>query len=219
MGNLTPLPILYSFRRCPYAMRARLGLIISGQQVALREIVLRDKPAHMLEISPKGTVPVLQLPDGTVLEESLEIMLWALQQNDPEGWLSPEQGTLKDMLLLIEEMDGDFKRSLDRYKYATRYEGVDPDQQYDRAIDELQKLEARLEATPYLFGNTPSLADQALFPFVRQFANADKDRFSASAPKRLQVWLQERVEHPLFKQVFGTKWKPWQPQDELLLFP
>ncbi|WP_057465699.1 glutathione S-transferase [Pseudovibrio sp. POLY-S9] len=219
MAEQTSLPILYSFRRCPYAMRARLGLVASQTTVALREIVLRNKPAHMLEISPKGTVPVLQLTDGTVIEESLEIMLWALQQNDPQNWLSPETGTLKEMLQLIEEMDGDFKRNLDRYKYSTRYEGADPDEHYTLAIQELSKLSERLEGSTYLFGNRPALADQALFPFVRQFVNADKERFEVEAPASVKKWLLERIDQPDFKTVFGMKWKPWSPEDDLVLFP
>lgn len=212
-------PILYSFRRCPYAMRARLGLVASGITVALREIVLRNKPAHMLEISPKGTVPVLLLNDGTVIEESLEIMLWALQQNDPRNWLTPETGSLEGMLRLIEEMDGEFKHNLDRYKYATRYEEADPDEHYALAIKELSKLSERLEKTAYLFGNRPSLADQALFPFIRQFANSDKDRFISQSPKTVQNWLTNRIEQPEFAVVFGTKWKPWSPEEDLVLFP
>ena len=112
------LPVLYSFRRCPYAMRARLALASSRQRCALREVVLRDKPAEMIAVSPKATVPVLHLPDGQVLEQSLDIMRWALARHDPEQWLSPEIGTLADMEALIADCDGDFKHHLDRYKYA-----------------------------------------------------------------------------------------------------
>ncbi|WP_102867335.1 glutathione S-transferase [Pseudovibrio exalbescens] len=212
-------PLLYSFRRCPYAMRARLALVASNTTCQLREIVLRDKPAHMLEISPKGTVPVMQLADGTVIEESLDIMLWALRRNDPQGWLTPEEGALDEMLALIAEMDGPFKHHLDRYKYATRYDGADPDTHYAAAIQELGKLEQRLEANSYLFGSRPALADQALFPFVRQFCNADKERFTISAPKRVQKWLEDRISSPEFSVVFGTKWKPWQPEDAPIYFP
>lgn len=212
-------PLLYSFRRCPYAMRARLALVASQTTCRLREIVLRDKPAHMLEISPKGTVPVMQLADGTVIEESLDIMLWALRRNDPQGWLTPEEGALDEMLALITEMDGPFKHHLDRYKYATRYEGADPDTHYAKAIQELGKLDQRLEANSYLFGSRPALADQALFPFVRQFCNADKERFTISAPKRVQQWLEDRISSPEFSVVFGTKWKPWQPEDPITYFP
>ncbi|KZL21518.1 glutaredoxin 2 [Pseudovibrio axinellae] len=219
MAETKSLPILYSFRRCPYAMRARLGVLASQTTVALREIVLCNKPEHMLEISPKGTVPVLQLSDGTVIDESLDIMLWALRRNDPQHWLAPQTGTLSDMLALIEEMDGDFKRNLDRYKYSTRYEDADPDKHYALAIAELSKLSQRLEKSTYLFGDHPTLADQALFPFVRQFANANKERFEQQAPLSVKNWLNNRLEQPEFAEVFGTKWKPWSPEDDLVLFP
>ncbi|MTI19122.1 glutathione S-transferase [Rhodobacteraceae bacterium RKSG542] len=213
------LPILYSFRRCPYAIRARMALVSSGKSVALREIVLRAKPAHMLEISPKGTVPVLQLVDGTVIDESLDVMLWALGQNDPDSWLTPQHGSLADMKALIALMDGAFKHHLDRYKYATRYEGADPDSHYTSAIDELKHLDERLKEHRYLFGERPSLADQALFPFVRQFANADNERFEDAAPEKVKTWLGERITCTEFQQAFGTKWKPWAETGEALLFP
>ena len=123
---MTALPVLYSFRRCPYAMRARLALAVSGQVCELREVVLRNKPQGLLQASPKGTVPVLVLPGGQVLEQSLDIMLWALAQNDPEGWLTPSDGTMADMLALIAECDGPFKQALDRCKYPSRYPEADP---------------------------------------------------------------------------------------------
>src|SRR4051812_31105758 len=123
--NGSQLPILYSFRRCPYAMRARLAIAASGQRCELREVVLRDKPAEMLAASPKGTVPVLIDTDGRVLEESLDIMRWALGRSDPQAWLEPPSGSLEDMLELIARCDGDFKFHLDRYKYARRYQGAD----------------------------------------------------------------------------------------------
>lgn len=154
------MPLLYSFRRCPYAMRARLALSVSKQHCRLREIVLRDKPDHMVEISPKATVPVLQMNDGTILEESLDIMRWALSENDPDNWLSPENGSMDEMFELIAECDGPFKHNLDRYKYANRYEeGTDP---VEHRIDGevfLKKLDGRLASAPHLFGDRPSLAD------------------------------------------------------------
>jgi glutathione S-transferase len=115
------LPVLYSFRRCPYAMRARLALAVSGEPYELREVVLRDKPAELLAASPKGTVPVLVLPGGTVIDQSLDVMLWALRRQDPENWLLPPRGAIADMLALVAGNDGDFKRNLDRYKYPHRY--------------------------------------------------------------------------------------------------
>ncbi|WP_310619053.1 glutathione S-transferase [Flexibacterium corallicola] len=219
MNKKHQLPVLYSFRRCPYAMRARLGLVSSQTMVELREIVLRAKPAHMLAISPKGTVPVLLLPDGTVVDESLDIMLWALGNNDPQQLLTPQQGSREDMLDLIGAMDGDFKHHLDRFKYATRYEDAAPQVHYTKAIAELGKLDERLKKTPYLFGQRLSLADQALFPFVRQFANADKQAFATHAPQRVQDWLSQRLESTAFKTVFGQKWALWEPESEPVHFP
>lgn len=211
-------PLLYSFRRCPYAMRARMGLFAAGKEVELREIVLRDKPVHMLEISPKGTVPVLQLTDGTVLEESLDIMLWALGQNDPDGWLTPEKGSLDDMSALIDEIDGAFKHHLDRYKYATRYEGADEMVHRSLAMVALAPLVARLERTSQLFGSLISLADIALFPFVRQFANTDRVWFDENVPDVLQTWLQSHEKSDLFAIIF-QKWSIWQEGGEVTLFP
>ncbi len=212
-----PHPILYSFRRCPYAMRARMGLYVSGIVCQLREVVLRDKPAHMLEISPKGTVPVLQTPEGTVIEESLEIMLWALEQNDPEGWLAPEQESREEVLALIQRNDHEFKGHLDRYKYPNRYEGTDPVQHRNQADAFLHELERRLTAWPYLFGLKPSLADIAIAPFIRQFAHVDKDWFDQSPYTALQKWLALFLSSSPFINIMA-KHAPWQESDAPLLF-
>ena len=218
------LPIFYSFRRCPYAMRARMALVGSQQQVQLREILLRDKPGHMVEVSPKATVPVMVLDEDHVLEESLDIMLWALKRNDPENWLQPEQGTLEDMLALIEEMDGDFKHHLDHYKYATRHVAQDEDpqayaeQHRSAALEILAKLEARLEATPYLFGNRLALADVAIAPFIRQFANTDINWFNGQDLPKLQAWLQAFLADDLFTGIM-TKFPQWHTDDPLEVFP
>ena len=223
MSELTK-PILYSFRRCPYAMRARMALVASDQAVELREIVLRDKPAHMVEVSPKATVPVLILDDDQVLEESLDIMLWTLRHNDPQNWLDPEQGTLPDMLALIDEMDGDFKHHLDHYKYSSRHAGPDEDPnayaEHHRAaaMNILLKLEARLNEQPFLFGSRIALADVAIAPFVRQFANTDIDWFNSQPAPKLQAWLQAFLAAPLFTSVM-SKYKPWAPGDETPPFP
>ena len=143
-------PVFYTFRRCPYAMRARLALIVSGTKVELREILLRDKPQSFLEASPSATVPCLKLSDEHILDESLDIMLWALRQNDPENWLEPPLGNLEQMLSLIEEMDGDFKRNLDRYKYSTRYDGAVAAEHRQIAFSLLLPLEDRLAETSQL---------------------------------------------------------------------
>lgn len=177
-------PILYSFRRCPYAMRARLALASAGIQVAHREILLRDKPAAMLRTSPKGTVPVL-VTQGRVIDESLDIMLWALNQNDPEGWLDvPQQG--HD---LIQATETQFKPALDRYKYANRFPGTDPAEYRAIAAGFLQGIETQLAGQPYLFGAKARLPDMAILTFVRQFAHVDTDWFYAQTWPSVVNWL------------------------------
>jgi len=208
-------PTLYSFRRCPYAMRARLALYISNRTCTLREIVLRDKPEEMLAASPKGTVPVLVLPDGQVIEQSLDIMLWTLEQDDPANWLSPPEGSKDDMLNLIERMEAEFKPHLDRYKYATRYEDADPFQHRQLAESFIQVLNERLSTSPYLFGERATLADFAIAPFIRQFANADRNWFDDAPYRFVQTWLGEFVESDMFLAIMN-KYKPWRPDDKLI---
>ena len=182
-------PILYSFRRCPYAMRARWALLLAQKESVIRELVLRDKPKHMLEISPKGTVPVLLLPTGEVIDESLDIMLWALKQSDPEQLLQPERASLHDALSLIKVNDTDFKHHLDRYKYPNRYEGADALHHRKQAEQFFVTLEAQLNESEYLFGTRPCIADYAIAPFLRQFRNTDPDWFSTSGYRSLIQWL------------------------------
>lgn len=198
--------ILYSFRRCPYAMRARMALHVSGMNLDHREILLKDKPAAMLEASPKGTVPVLVLPDGDVVDESLDVMLWALKQNDPEGWL---EGPLS-MKDLISENDGPFKHHLDRYKYSVRYEDADPEDHRAEGLKFLEKLNEHLTRSDQLFGDEIRLADIAIFPFVRQFANADRNWFDGLDLKPLQTWLDGHVNSDLFLAIMKKHelWKP-----------
>jgi len=211
-------PILYSFRRCPYAMRARMALVVSGQVCQLREVVLRDKPPSMLEYSPKGTVPVLVLADGTVIDESLDVMHWALNKSDPEGWLAPESGSMDEVEALIERNDEDFKTHLDRYKYATRYEGADPLEHRTQAERFLAELEGLLGNQDYLFGNQIGFADIAIGPFIRQFANADKAWFDATPYPRVQRWLEAFVSSERFVEVM-KKYTQWQEGDEVTWFP
>ena len=214
-----PLPILYSFRRCPYAMRARLSLAASHQQCILREIVLRDKPAEMLALSPKATVPVLQLGDGQVLDESRDIMLWALQRNDPQQWLAPEDGDLAHMKALIDFNDGVFKHHLDRYKYAVRYEtGTDPLYHRDEGSVFLNTLNDRHGDRMQLFGDRPALADYAIFPFVRQFANTDRNWFDRQPLPNVQSWLAGHLASALFESVM-KKSPAWTPSDAETIFP
>lgn len=207
--NPVPLPILYSFRRCPYAMRARLALCYAQQAVELREIVLRAKPAEMLAISPKGTVPVLQLPDGQVIEQSLEVMQWALQQHDPLDWWPTDPNLQADIQALITENDGAFKASLDRYKYPNRYPEQDALGYRSQGERFLAQLEARLTQQRYLCGDQVSLADVAIFPFVRQFAQVDRVWFDQADYPRVQAWLAEWLDSALFAQVM-QKFPVWQ---------
>ena len=192
------LPILYSYRRCPYAMRARMALSYAGIPIEIREISLKQKPAHMLHVSPKGTVPVLVLPDGQIVEQSLEIMQWALQQRDTDGWLSVDPQLAE---LLITENDGSFKQHLDRYKYAVRFP------QHSAAVYRQQgelfltKLELHLQQTSFLLSNKISLADIAIFPFIRQFAAVDNSWFESTDYIKLRFWLQHLVESALFQGV------------------
>ncbi|MGY4395803.1 glutathione S-transferase [Sphingomonas sp. UYAg733] len=185
------LPILYSFRRCPYAMRARMAVLISGMAFDLHELSLRDKPAAMLAASPKGTVPVLVLPDGRVIDESLDIMRHTLGEHDPEHWLDGDDTTL------IAANDGPFKHHLDRYKYADRH-GADPIEHRAAGLTLLGVLEERLAITPNLCGENRSLTDIALMPFVRQFAAVDRDWFDAQTLPGVQPWLAQHIASDLF---------------------
>lgn len=210
------LNLLYSFRRCPYAMRARLGLLFAGLSVELREITLKNKPTPMLAISPKGTVPVLQLVNGSVLEESLDIMLWALQEQDPQGLLDSK--LVQQAKALLEQNDNQFKPWLDRYKYADRYPEM-PQLAYRQGGEVfLQVLETLLTKHPFLLGSKITLADIGIMPFVRQFAHVDRDVFYSLNYPNLQQWLRGWLEHPLFLQAM-IKFQPWQAGDEPLVFP
>jgi len=215
---MSELPILYSFRRCPYAIRARMALRVSGQAYELREVVLRDKPPCMLEYSAKGTVPVLVLSDGRVIDESLELMRWALQVSDPEDWLEPSETRSDEVHALIEWNDGDFKFHLDRYKYTTRYEGADSLQHRDGAERFLVELNQRLAGQSYLLGDRISLADVAILPFIRQLANTDRKWFDALDYPALQAWLAAFLESTASLETM-KKIPQWHAGDERTLFP
>ena len=212
------LPLLYSFRRCPFAIRARLAICYSGLSVELREVVLRDKPACMLAYSPKGEVPVLVLNDGTVIDESIDIAYWALGHSDPENWLPAGIGQRELTAALIEENDSSFKTSLDKYKYADRHPEHPP--AYYRAQGEifLQKLEHRLVANAYLLGSSMSIADVAVLPFIRQFAFVDTPWFEQSPYPKVRNWLQGFLQWGMFQRVM-TKYPQWQPGDKPTIFP
>lgn len=201
-------------------MRARMAIARAGIACRLREVVLRDKPAEMLDVSPKGTVPVIVETDGRVIEESLDVMAWALAQNDADDWLRPDSGTRDDMDALVAECDGPFKRALDRYKYPNRYEDEGVDRDAQRAIGRqfLEKLDQQLADRTHLFGARVSYADIAIFPFIRQFANTDRTWFDTQDLPHLQNWLTFHLDSDLFKQVM-PKFAQWKTGDEEPVFP
>lgn len=196
------LPVLYSYRRCPYAMRARMALKYAEIVVEIREIELKNKPVEMLRVSPKGTVPVLVLPNGRVIEQSLDIMRWALQQRDTASWLV-DDGVMTQQL--ISENDGSFKQVLDQYKYAVRFP-EQPTEAY-RAQGELflQKLELLLNQHQYLLNDQVSLADIAIFPFIRQFTAVDSVWFESTTYFKLKAWLKFLIESALFVSVMEKR--------------
>ncbi|MFM5932221.1 MAG: glutathione S-transferase [Novosphingobium sp.] len=198
-------PILYSFRRCPYAMRARLALVVSGTRCTLREVKLSAKPQAMLDASPKGTVPVLVLPDGTVIDESLDIMRWALARSDPEHWLGGEDAAL------IARNDGPFKQDLDRYKYPDRH-GSDPLHHRASGLEFLRELDARLARSAQLCGPQRSMTDAAIMPFVRQFAAVDADWFAGLDLPHLKAWLADHLDSDLFGRIM-QRHAPWREGD------
>lgn len=210
-------PILYSFRRCPYAMRARLALVSTDTIVELREVVLRDKPQEMLQASPKGTVPVLILKDNKVIEESRDIMEWALDKADPEGWLSFSEAQLSQMTMLVDESDGPFKAALDAYKYASRDDAIDTTQERAIGFDFMKRLDAMLEGQAYLFGDKFSFADGAILPFVRQFAHVDKEWFWSQDWNNTISWLEEFLESERFKGIM-SKYPQWKSGEESVAF-
>lgn len=192
------VPVLYSYRRCPYAMRARMALKYADIMVEVCEISLKNKPTAMLKASPKGTVPVLVLHDGTVLEQSLDIMRWALQQRDTASWLAAD-GVMT--LQLIGENDDGFKQALDQYKYAVRFPERSAEAYRAQGEIFLQKLELLLSQNQFLLKDQVSLADIAIFPFIRQFATVDSVWFESADYPNLKVWLKALIGSALFISV------------------
>lgn len=194
-------------------MRARLAILASGLTVELREIVLREKAPEFLASSPKGTVPVLVTPSA-VIEESLEVMLWALDRSDPESWLvMPEAG-----YEWIARCDGPFKTALDHTKYAVRYPDLDPKQERGRAAEFLLDLNSQIANSGWIFGATCTLADMAIVPFIRQFANSDRSWFDAQPWPNLQRWLSRFLASDRFVSIM-TKYPKWQAGDHPVIFP
>ena len=207
------LPVLWSFRRCPYAMRARLAIVSAGVHVELREVVLRDKPVEFLQTSPSATVPCLNT-GSQVIDESFDIMIWALKANDPEHWLDmPEQG-----FGLIEANDGWFKHALDRYKYASRHKDVDAEAEREIAAGFICELDALLADRAWLFGALPSLADMAVLPFVRQYAHVDLVWFNRQPWRHVIRWLDAFKASNRFTAIM-TKYPQWRAPDQRVLFP
>ena len=210
------LPTLYSFRRCPYAIRARLAVKVSGAAVTLREVVLRNKPAALIGASPKATVPVLQLQNGAVLDQSLDIMRWALSLNDPQHWLRFENHAEAQALIALN--DGRFKQALDCYKYAPRHPQRPAHVYRDEAMElMLMPLNARLAEHGFLLCDSPSLTDMAIVPFVRQFAAVDIEWFNTAPLPHLQLWMKHLADSPLFVSVM-TRYAAWQPGDADVMF-
>ncbi|SFF02698.1 glutathione S-transferase [Nitrosomonas sp. Nm166] len=194
-------PLLYTFRRCPFAIRARLAIKASGVEVDTQEVSLRAKPKELLECSPKGTVPVLRFADGRVLEQSLDIMQWALSQNDPEHWLADDPEVVAESMSLIKHNDESFKPKLDLYKYAVRFPQYSEAYYREQAEPFLADLNARLSNDSYLLAGRYTLADMAIFPFIRQFCNVNPDWFYASKYQHLIRWLDGLIGSALFHRV------------------
>lgn len=207
---MTALPILYSFRRCPYAMRARLALVASGTTCELREVKLSAKPDALRAASPKATVPVLVRPDGAVIDQSLDIMRWSLGGRDPQGWLT------RDDPALIAANDGPFKHDLDRAKYPDRH-GSDAAVHRQSGLAFLHELETRLAVSGQLCGSAPGLADMAIMPFVRQFAAIDMAWFDAQPLPHVQAWLAGHVNSDLFAAIM-VRLPPWHEGQAPTLF-
>ncbi len=198
-------------------MRARLAISACAIPVELREVVLRDKPDEMLEASPKGTVPVLIEPNGNIIEESFDIIKWALAQSQDADWVAFSDEQIDEMHALISESDGPFKQALDHYKYPNRYENIDRETERENGAAFIAKLDAMLDEQPYLFGDTFSLADGAILPFVRQFAHVDMDWFYAGEWKNAIRWLDAFKESERFKAIM-MKYDQWQSGEDGVRF-
>ncbi|MGF1689351.1 glutathione S-transferase [Photobacterium japonica] len=215
----TTRPLLYSLRRCPYCVRARIGLLLAQQPVILREVKLKNKPAAMMHISTQGTVPILQLPTGEIMEESIDIMLWALHRSDPHDLLRHDQpDVLPAMQLLISDCDNNFIPALEAFKHSARYHTATEHIDREACLPFIERLEQGLQTSPYLMGNHPCLADFAILPFIRQFSRVDKPWYRAMAWHNLQRWLIDLYQHPAYGEAMQVVpvWQEGQPDG---LFP
>ena len=205
-------PILYTFRRCPYAMRARFAIRSSKIIVEIREIKLQEKPSEFLQLSPKGTVPVLITNSGVVLEESLDIIYWALNKNDPHKWLAKGKLENQEIIKLLDDLENKFKPNLDKYKYPSRFSGVDQFFHRDKNLCFLKKLNCYLENNKSLNCEHLSLLDYTIFPFVRQFRNVDQDWFDKLNFIFLDKWVNQIIDSKDFSSIM-KKFKKWEPND------
>ena len=212
-------PILYSFKRCPYAMRARMAIFLTDIQCELREVHLKNKPQSMLDLSPKGTVPVLQIDAYKVIDESLEIVEWALSINDifKKNKILPDQEVLtKDLISLF---DDEFKFHLDRYKYSVRYQDANPIQSRSKCLEILNKIENSISNSNWFFGDSINKLDICILPFIRQFRIADPEWFdSLNEIHQVKSWLKHFLKSPLLLNIMNKN-DPWQEGDQALIFP
>jgi glutathione S-transferase len=212
------LPVLYSLRNCPYAMRARIAIFKAQQIVILRDIVLSNKPQEMITASPKATVPVLVLANGSVIEESLAVMLWALNETDPDDLLqSQHEQNLTAMLKLIECFDDEFKTCLEQYKCAKRYQEKNIIECRERCELFIKVLEERLTINSFLMSNKESLADIAILPYIRQFARIERQWYLQSPYPKVRLWLNNYLQSPMFTKVMA-KYPLWLDNHEVVLF-
>ena len=209
------LPILYSFRRCPYAMRARMAIHISSQKCEILEVLLRDKPPSMLEYSSKGTVPVLVLQSGEVIDESLDVIEWALNLNDPDNWQRSKDNEKTKELIKIN--DGEFKHHLDRYKYSKRYDNEDPEFHRKKCLSFIEKVNSELQNSKYIFDDEISYIDISLLPFIRQFRIADNEWFDELPYENVKSWLYIFLNSEILKSIM-YKYDLWKEGDEVTIF-
>ena len=203
-------PILYSFRRCPYAMRARLALQTSGISVEIREIKLQNKPEDFLQSSPKGTVPVLILNSREILDESLDIIRWALKISDPKNWMAEGQLNQIEINKILTTLEHDFKQNLDKYKYPNRYTNVNKNLYRDKNLKFLNDLNDLLKKNKALNCSHLSIIDYAIFPFIRQFRNVDEHWFDSLDLAFLKKWLYQIIDSKQFSSIM-KKYKLWEP--------
>ena len=213
------MPILYSFKRCPYAMRARMAIYLSQIVVEHREVSLKNKPKSMMEISPKGTVPVLLLENGDVIDESMDIINWCLETKSRvfKDILDDSQKAFTKKIIKI--FDEKFKFHLDRYKYATRYKNVDAVSHRDACLDILKTLDKNINNTKWFFSNNVNKIDISVLPFIRQFRIADPLWFDANKNiPNIQIWLENFLQSKLLNEVM-INFDAWEPNDPIKLFP